>query len=148
MMDLDELRYVNRQATLLAAADRAVPMLVEADELAEWKAGHLDDFGMPYIGYRCPRGYRRVNLADWVVSSEYICGLDCWYGSDKHVRGLTVVSQIGKTAFFVDKSGFGKPSEPALTLEEFVRVMRPGYYYAVVEEGEFQVKVGVFSRSN
>lgn len=52
----------------------------------------------------------------------------------------------GKGAFFVDKSGWGRPGEPALTIGEFVDMIRPGYGYAVVEEGEFQVHVGVFKR--
>lgn len=51
---------------------------------------------------------------------------------------------------FCDKSGFGRPGEPALTPEQLKQKLleynqKPGTYgYAIVEEGEFQLHVGVF----
>lgn len=52
---------------------------------------------------------------------------------------------------FVDKSGFGAPDEPALTFGQFVgevqRCIREHgspVYLALIEEGQFQVYVGVF----
>ena len=50
----------------------------------------------------------------------------------------------------VDSSGFGSPGEPALTMGEFLDRMRndlkekKNLGYAIVEEGQFQVVVGVF----
>lgn len=46
---------------------------------------------------------------------------------------------------FVDSSGFGTPDEPALTIDQFKEELRPGFGYAIIEEGQFQLYVGVFS---
>ena len=43
--------------------------------------------------------------------------------------------------YFVDSSGFGTRGERALTQEEFLDKLRPGYAYAIVEAGQFQVYV-------
>jgi hypothetical protein len=48
--------------------------------------------------------------------------------------------------YFVDSSGFGNDSEPAMTIERFIAAMKPGYGYAVIEAGEFQVVIGEFFR--
>jgi hypothetical protein len=48
--------------------------------------------------------------------------------------------------YFVDKSGWGRPGEPALTLDEFLAKIVPGRAYALIEEGQFQVYVGEFVR--
>jgi hypothetical protein len=48
---------------------------------------------------------------------------------------------------FVDKSGLGAEWEPAMTLRQFIEVVRkagPGNGYGIIEEGEFQVYVGRF----
>lgn len=46
--------------------------------------------------------------------------------------------------FFVDSSGMGTEGEPALTIGQFVALVREGKGYAVVEAGEFQVYVAEF----
>lgn len=52
--------------------------------------------------------------------------------------------------WFVDSSGFGREGEPALTVEQFQRelydyvVDHPGYGFAVVGAGQFQVYVAAF----
>ena len=48
---------------------------------------------------------------------------------------------------FVDSSGFGRPGESALTVEAFVKKLKPGMGYAIIEEGQFQLHVGEFKRS-
>ena len=59
--------------------------------------------------------------------------------------------RTGQT-WFVDKTGEGLESEPALTWERFRRRLstyvycHPGHGIAVVEEGEFQVVVSAFRR--
>lgn len=45
----------------------------------------------------------------------------------------------------VDTSGFGDRSEPALTTEQFLERVRPGYAYAIVEAGPFQANVQEYS---
>lgn len=45
---------------------------------------------------------------------------------------------------FVDNSGFGSPSEPALTFEQFVSKVKKGHGYAIIETGQFQVHIAEF----
>jgi hypothetical protein len=53
-----------------------------------------------------------------------------------------------------DKTGFGLESEPALTVEAFKRLMKREIAkegtrgFAIIEEGQFQLVVGVFRRLN
>jgi len=55
-------------------------------------------------------------------------------------------------SLFCDKSGFGSPSEPALTIRQLQDKMlayhRAGktYGYGMIEEGQFQCYVGVFEQ--
>ena len=54
--------------------------------------------------------------------------------------------------FFVDKTGLGRSSEPALTIEQFRTLLydhitdHPDHAFAIVEEGPFQVVVGALRR--
>lgn len=50
-----------------------------------------------------------------------------------------------KNLYFVDSSGWGEPGEPALTFDQFAGRVRPGFAYAIVEEGQFQVYIQEFS---
>lgn len=45
-----------------------------------------------------------------------------------------------------DSTGLGSPSEPALTFSQLERYVRehPGYGWAILEAGEFQVVIGAF----
>jgi hypothetical protein len=58
--------------------------------------------------------------------------------------------QQTEAEWFVDKTGVGLDSEPALSVEQFKQVLReyvaehPGHGFAIVEEGEFQVVVSAF----
>jgi hypothetical protein len=47
---------------------------------------------------------------------------------------------------FCDSSGWGAPGEPALTREQLLDVLEPGFGYAVIEAGQFQVYLGKFKR--
>lgn len=49
-------------------------------------------------------------------------------------------------AFFVDASGFGRPGEPAMTVNEYHDSVVPGRGYAIIQAGQFQVHVGEFCR--
>ena len=53
--------------------------------------------------------------------------------------------ELSEDTYFVDKSGFGRPDEPALTIEQFINQVVPGYY-GIIEEGEFQLVIGKFDR--
>jgi len=47
---------------------------------------------------------------------------------------------------FVDKTGFGRRDEPALTIKQFIKKVKAGLGYAICEEGEFQIYIGVFEK--
>lgn len=47
---------------------------------------------------------------------------------------------------FVDKSGFGAPSESALTADQFLAKVKKHQGYAIIEEGQFQLYIGVFEK--
>jgi len=48
--------------------------------------------------------------------------------------------------FFVDKTGIGADSEPALTLDQFLAKVKKGFYYAIKEEGQFQIYIREFKK--
>ena len=45
---------------------------------------------------------------------------------------------------FVDSSGWGKKGEPALTVDEFLKKVKAGRFYAITGIGQFQVHVGEY----
>ena len=62
---------------------------------------------------------------------------------DYRPKGWALVDSV-----FVDSSGWGTDTEPALSFTQFVdwvKAQGPGFGYALVEEGQFQVYVGKFS---
>ena len=48
--------------------------------------------------------------------------------------------------YFVDSSGWGRAGEPALTFNQFLRVLRPGFAYAITRAGQFQVYVQEYEK--
>jgi len=46
--------------------------------------------------------------------------------------------------YFVDNSGLGSESEPALTARQFLNKVKNGYYYGITGQGQFQVYIGEF----
>ena len=57
------------------------------------------------------------------------------------IKGYELVN-----TFFVDSSGFGGDSEPALTFPRFLDKVRAGYYYGIKEVGQFQVYIGEYKK--
>ena len=49
-------------------------------------------------------------------------------------------------SLFVDKSGWGGESEPALTVEQFIAKLKAGLGYAIIGEGPFQIYIGEFEK--
>ncbi len=62
---------------------------------------------------------------------------------DNHPDGWELEEEL-----FVDSSGFGDEGEPALTIDQFTKKIKAGYGYATIEQGQFQVHVGVFKKIN
>jgi hypothetical protein len=113
-----------------------VPLIIDQSDINDALAGDMSGVQIPYVGSRTPRGWRRLDAYE-TLWSDYDGGP---YGPHGYLES--------ENAVFVDKSGFGSPGEPALTLDEFLALIRPGYGYAVIEAGPFQVKVGVFERAD
>jgi hypothetical protein len=61
---------------------------------------------------------------------------------DFRPKGFKLVDDM-----MVDKSGFGSENEPALTVRQFALRLQHGKAYAIVEEGQFQVVIGVFDHA-
>ena len=49
--------------------------------------------------------------------------------------------------YFVDSSGFGRPGEPALTVDEFVEKIKVDRGCAITEAGQFQVYVAEYFKA-
>lgn len=47
----------------------------------------------------------------------------------------------GTERYFVDNSGFGSESEPALTAGQFLNKVKQGHAYGIYEAGQFQVYI-------
>lgn len=50
--------------------------------------------------------------------------------------------------YFVDSSGMGQEGEGALTINQFLKEVKAGKGYAIIEAGQFQVRIGEFSKSS
>lgn len=48
--------------------------------------------------------------------------------------------------YFVDNSGFGSDSEPALTASQFLNKVKQGFYYGIISQGQFQVYIGEYQK--
>ena len=104
------------------------PLIIEQQDITDALAGDRRMGTIPIIGDQVPEKWRRVDVTAW--------GGHGIFSSDNN----------GYSTFFVDASGFGKKSESALTLGEFLHMIRPGFGYAIIERGQFQVKIGVFKK--
>jgi len=126
MLGAAQIREMQRQAAVHAAREKQVPLTIYPEDME-----NIQDVvrEIPFIGDYLPTGWERVSLRN-----------------EDGSRGVYMGDNEGYGAYFVDSSGFGSPYEPALTLEEFCARVRPGRAYAIVEAGEFQVKIGVFRR--
>lgn len=48
---------------------------------------------------------------------------------------------------FVDKSGFGEDDEPAMSVDQFLKMLVVDHGYGIIEEGQFQIYIGEFVRA-
>lgn len=130
MYSLANIRRMNDEATEKAVDSGARPCLLDAGDVHELQAGDdsvLENF--QNVGRYLPEGWHRVRLDHF----------------DPDSRGIYMGDNDGYGAYFVDSSGFGGSDEAALLIDEFIKRVKPGYGYAIVEAGQFQVKIGVFA---
>lgn len=133
MMSGDMIARLSREAARRSRAEGTEPWEAFKPAIDAGKKGDWTKIKIPNIGDRVPRGWELVDVVEE-------------FGEDRYGRGLSAGTFRGKHTYFVDKSGFGGASEPALTMQELVDRMRPGYAYGMVEEGQFQAVVAVFRR--
>jgi hypothetical protein len=68
-----------------------------------------------------------------------------------HLRGIPNIGSYRPKGWtlvgthFVDKTGSGHRTEPALTFVQFLGAVQAGMGYAIIEEGLFQVVIGEFA---
>ncbi len=121
MMSLDTIRSMSRERAEAAATKGLIPFMVETEDLEDWRAtmemGRLPSLPFPNIGDLDPAGWETVLDGDGDAVS-----------------------------LFVDKTGMGSLGESALTLQQFIDALEPGYGYAIVSEGQFQIYIGKFSK--
>lgn len=128
MLPLSDIISENRAVAERAAAVNRVPFTLTSEDLEDARRGVLDHVSIPDLGDYRPDGWDRVDLENW-YPGDRPPGVD-----------------LNMNAYFVDYSGFGIAGEPALTTAEFFHLARPGYGYAVIESGQFQLYVGVFEK--
>ena len=127
MMSLEAIIEQNEIAARKARKGKKEPLVLDAPGVRLARLGQTDDLRrIPYIGGYLPKGWERVDASHWSP------------------RGYFQGDNEGYGAFFVDATGLGGESEPALTRDQFAKLVRPGYGYAIIEAGQFQVKIGVF----
>lgn len=88
--------------------------------------------------------------------TPYMIEADDLFDQDTLVRALRSTPHLGThrpkgykltDQLFVDSSGYGSEDEPAFTFGQFCAKVRQngvGFGYGIIEEGQFQVVVGVF----
>jgi len=123
MYDQQTIEQMSRDAALQAAEESREPFIVWPEDL-----DNIPPFPFPFLGDYCPDNWEPVTLTE---------GRGVYFG-DNPPHG----------AYFVDASGFGQPGEGgALTIGEFVELLEPGFGYALVKTGQFQVKVAKYERT-
>lgn len=95
----------------------------------------------------------RINNKRAVIAArENLQPLEYTGGGMKELRMIPNISSYRPEGFrlvrklFVENWGLGKPGEHGLTTNEFAQEAIEGRYYAIIEEGRFQVCVGEFTR--
>ncbi len=131
MMSPETIRSMSRAAARRSRENHVEPLVVRDEDRGVLNE-HLRH--MPNLGDRCPRGWKRVPACSLTESTS---GLVPFGGKEMH------------HFIEVDSSGWGSPGELALTFGQFCQWVSeaPGENaYAIVEEGQFQVVIGVFRR--
>ncbi len=117
-----------------AAKKRKTPFVIFPEDVGNVsRLRHI-----PSIGTYLPKGWARVDPKELGYDqSDFITGT---IGEDEDGPNKRVQK------YWVDSSGFGGPDEMALTAQQFADLIQPGFGYAIVEEGQFQVGIGVFRK--
>jgi hypothetical protein len=144
MLGPETIRNISDVAAYRAAEEGRKP-------LAIWRGSEEQDArNIPFLGSYCPVGYRPAIIRDLEESPEDRDQPDralpdaqadavlsrCYYRPSGDIVDL-----------LVDASDFGEDSEPALTFDAFC-ALAGGGYWAIVEEGQFQVVIRLYVRDD
>lgn len=127
MISIETARSMAQDQAAKAAQDGNVPFMVWQDDLDHLNVAKVC-MAMPYLGTHLPDNWERVKL-------------------DENTPGVNMGDNDDFGAFFVDSSGFAGLGEAALTPEAFIEHLEAGFGYAIVEAGQFQVKIGKFKQN-
>lgn len=117
MMSIETMKQISRKAARESRARGEQPFFPSAFELEPGELEKIHNM-IPFLGDRTPRGWRMVDMTTH--------GNHGWQGGAE---------------LFVDLTGFGDESEPAMTQRALLAKMRelgPGYGYYLSEVGQFQ----------
>lgn len=140
MMSIETMRAMQRRAARESQRNHVEPLLVTERDLGVLTT-HLR--GIPSIGERLPRGWQRVHARKLYRETGGAVA-DPWQRG--YARGVD--GEYGET-LFVDSSGWGNNTEPALTFGEFCNWVHDhgvNHGFAIVEAGQFQIVIGVFKQ--
>lgn len=118
MMSHAAIREISRDAAIRAARAERFPFTVEQEDLEDWKQ-KVKSGRLPRLPF--------PHLGDYVPAG--------W-------------RQTEREPLFVDASGEGRESEPAMTIRALIcdGHLTVGKAYAIVEVGQFQLYLGEFER--
>jgi hypothetical protein len=127
MLGPETIRNISDVAAYRAAEEGKKP-------LAIWRGNEEQDVrGIPFLGDYCPVGYRPATFLD--VRTETALPF---------TQAQALLARYGYRSagdvvdLLVDASGWGSEDEPALTFAGFAAIAGGGYW-AIVEEGQFQI---------
>ena len=129
MMDQATAQSMAHDQAAKAAREGHVPFLVWQEDLDNINISKVCQ-AMPFLGDYLPEGWARVSLE-----------------AESDRKGVKMDDNDGFGAYFVDSSGMGADYEPAIPADRLVKeYLEPGFGYAIVQAGQFQVKIGKFKK--
>jgi hypothetical protein len=126
MMDLQTLKAMSKDAGRAAKKAGVQPFVFKAGDITPENFARI-----PNLGNAVPKGWKRLSL-----KSEY---------DEDNYKGIYMGDADGAGAYFVDNTGEAVEGEPALTVKAFLKQVKPGLGYGIVEVGIYQIKIGVFA---
>ena len=129
MRSLEVIKAMSREAAARACREGAQPFTFDVHDVKDLQTGDRAPLqAIPNVGEYLAPFYVRVRVGD----------------VDHEEHGVFSGDADGYGAYFVDSSGFGGEGDSALSIEQFMQRVQPGYAYAIVEQGQFQIKIGMF----
>jgi hypothetical protein len=135
MMDIETIVAMNKQQGRKAKKSGKEPTQFDEEDIQQAESGDLTPLKkIINLGNYIPKGWKRFN------TNELKDQLDLSYDWKFLDNG----------GLFVDSSGFGSESEPALSVNQFLQTVsklfkiRDDLGFAICSEGQFQLTIGVY----